>query len=104
MSALFAATYVDRVIALVMYGSYAKGSWTEDYPWAPTPEQAAAGAELIEERWGQGFWLDAFAPSFAEDPDLVRWWARMSAKRQVPLWPRRSAASPPKSTSARSCP
>ena len=46
MSALFAATYVDRVIALVMYGSYAKGSWAEDYPWAPTPEQAAAGAEL----------------------------------------------------------
>ena len=26
MSALFAATHVERVIALVMYGSYAKGS------------------------------------------------------------------------------
>ena len=32
MSALFAATYVDRVIALVMYGSYAKGSWAEGLP------------------------------------------------------------------------
>jgi len=84
MSALFAATYVDRVIALVMYGSYAKGSWAEDYPWAPTPQQAAAGAELIEEGWGQGFWLDVFAPSFAEDPDLVRWWARYERQAASP--------------------
>ena len=30
MSALFAATHVDRVTALVMYGSYARGSWAED--------------------------------------------------------------------------
>jgi class 3 adenylate cyclase/pimeloyl-ACP methyl ester carboxylesterase len=84
MSALFAATHVDRVIALVMYGSYAKGSWAEDYPWAPTSEQTAAGAELIEEGWGQGFWLDAFAPSFAEDPKLVRWWARYERQAASP--------------------
>jgi class 3 adenylate cyclase len=84
MSALFAATHVDRVAALVMYGSYAKGSWAEDYPWAPTPEQAAAGAELIEDGWGQGFWLDAFAPSFAADPELVRWWARYERQAASP--------------------
>jgi hypothetical protein len=76
MSALFAATHVDRVIALVMYGSYAKGSWAEDYPWGPKPEQTAAGVELIDEGWGHGFSLEVFAPSFAEDPKLVRWWAR----------------------------
>jgi class 3 adenylate cyclase/pimeloyl-ACP methyl ester carboxylesterase len=84
MSALFAATHVERVIALVMYGSYAKGSWAEDYPWAPTPEQTAAGAELIEEGWGQGFWLDVYAPSFAEDPKLVRWWARYERQAASP--------------------
>ena len=84
MSALFAATHVDRVIALVMYGSYAKGSWAAEYPWAPTPEQAAAGAELIQEGWGQGFWLDVFAPSFAEDPNLVRWWARYERQAASP--------------------
>jgi class 3 adenylate cyclase len=84
MSALFAATHADRVTALVMYGSYAKGSWAEDYPWAPTPEQAAAGAELIEDGWGHGFWLDAFAPSFAADPLLVRWWARYERQAASP--------------------
>ena len=84
MSALFAATHVERVIALVMYGSYAKGAWAEDYPWAPTPEQTAAGVELIEEGWGQGFWLDVYAPSFAEDPKLVRWWARYERQAASP--------------------
>jgi class 3 adenylate cyclase len=84
MSALFAATHVHRVEALVMYGAYAKGSWAEDYPWAPTPEQSAAGAELIEDAWGQGLWLDAFAPSFAGDPQLVRWWARYERQAASP--------------------
>jgi class 3 adenylate cyclase len=67
-----------------MYGSYARGSWAEDYPWAPTVEQAAAGAELIEDAWGQGVWLDAFAPSFAADPRLVRWWARYEREAASP--------------------
>jgi class 3 adenylate cyclase/pimeloyl-ACP methyl ester carboxylesterase len=84
MSALFAATHVERVIALVMYGSYAKGSWAEDYPWGPKPEQTAAGAELIDEGWGQGFSLEVFAPSFAEDPKLVRWWARYERQAASP--------------------
>jgi class 3 adenylate cyclase/dienelactone hydrolase len=88
MSALFAATYVDRVSALVMYGSYAKGSWAEDYPWAPTPEQAAAGADLIADGWGQGFSLDVFAPSFAADPALVRWWARYERQAASPAMAR----------------
>jgi class 3 adenylate cyclase/pimeloyl-ACP methyl ester carboxylesterase len=84
MSALFAATHVDRVIALVMYGSYAKGSWAEDYPWGPKPEQTAAGAELIDEGWGQGFSLELFAPSFAEDPELIHWWARYERQAASP--------------------
>src|SRR6478609_7059916 len=33
MSILFAATYPDRTRALVLYGSYAKRLWSDDYPW-----------------------------------------------------------------------
>jgi class 3 adenylate cyclase len=84
MSALFAATHVDRVRALVMYGSYAKGSWAEDYPWAPTPQQGEAGAELIEAAWGQGVWLDALAPSFAGDAELLRSWSRYERQSASP--------------------
>ena len=54
MSALFAATHADRTRGLIMYGSYAKGSATDDYPWAPTWEQVEAAAEMIDAEWGQG--------------------------------------------------
>ena len=39
MSMLFAATYPERTVALVLHGSYAKGMWSKDYPWAKTREQ-----------------------------------------------------------------
>jgi class 3 adenylate cyclase len=76
MSALFAATHPDRTRALIMYGSYAKGLADEQYPWAPEPEQIEAAAAMIAETWGSGMWLDAYAPSIADDPTVVRWWAR----------------------------
>jgi class 3 adenylate cyclase len=75
MSALFAATHTDRTQALVMYGSYARGSATDDYPWAPEWDQVEAAAEMIEAEWGQGVWLDVYAPSVAADPEFARWWA-----------------------------
>jgi len=33
MSILFAATYPERVWALVLYGAYARALWAPDYPW-----------------------------------------------------------------------
>ncbi len=74
MSALFAAIHADRTRALIMYGSYARGSATDDYPWAPTWEQVEAAAEMIDGEWGQGMWIDAYAPSAANDPEFARWW------------------------------
>jgi class 3 adenylate cyclase len=76
MCALFAATHPERTRALVMYGSYAKGIATEDYPWAPVREQIELGSELIEEEWGTGVFLDVYAPSRADDPEFARWWAQ----------------------------
>jgi class 3 adenylate cyclase len=75
MSALFAAIHADRTRALIMYGSYARGSAADDYPWAPTPEQVEAAAEMIDAEWGQGMWIDAYAPSAAGDPEFARWWS-----------------------------
>ena len=41
MGTLFAATYPERVRALVLYGTYAKRRDPDvDYPWAPTWERA----------------------------------------------------------------
>ncbi len=76
MCALFAATHPERTRALVMYGSYAKGTAAEDYPWAPEREQVEMGGEMIEEEWGTGVSLEVYAPSRADDPEFVRWWAQ----------------------------
>jgi class 3 adenylate cyclase len=76
MSALFAASHPDRTEALVMYGSYAKGIADDDYPWAPVQMQAEMGAEMIEVEWGSGVMIDVYAPSKADDPEFVRWWAQ----------------------------
>lgn len=67
MSALFAATYPDRTSALVMYGSYAKRVWSEDYPWAPTPEERQKFFEAIQQGWGGVVDLATLAPSAASD-------------------------------------
>jgi class 3 adenylate cyclase len=76
MCALFAATHPERARALIMYGSYAKGIGTEDYPWAPAREQVEMGGEMIELEWGSGVFLDVYAPSRADDPEFARWWAQ----------------------------
>lgn len=52
MSMLFAATYPDRVSALIMQGCFACWTWAPDHPWAPTAEQHAARIERVENEWG----------------------------------------------------
>jgi pimeloyl-ACP methyl ester carboxylesterase len=72
MSALFAATYPERAIALVTFGIFAKRLRTADYPWAPTPEERRRDIELVEREWGREMDLDVLAPSAAADPEFKR--------------------------------
>jgi pimeloyl-ACP methyl ester carboxylesterase len=79
MSILFAATYPDRVSALILWGSDVKGVRTDDYPWAPSFEEAIRSVEDAGARWGTsdycGDVLRAAVPSVADDADFRRWWA-----------------------------
>jgi pimeloyl-ACP methyl ester carboxylesterase len=63
MSALFAATYPERTVALALYGTFAKRIWSPDYPWAPTPEARQAELEKLEGNWAERMDLDQLAPS-----------------------------------------
>src|SRR5207249_6558328 len=48
MSILFAATYPQRVLALVCAGGMARATYAEDYPWGtPTQALVQSGEELI---------------------------------------------------------
>jgi class 3 adenylate cyclase len=75
MAALFAATYPERTSALILYGSYAKRTWSEDYPWAPTREERERWIDSLESGWGTGGELPALAPSVAHDESFARWMA-----------------------------
>ena len=52
-AALFAATYPTRTTALIMYGAYAKGSWSADYPLGETPGEFERTIKDTEEAYGK---------------------------------------------------
>ncbi len=78
MSILFAATYPERVTALILYGAAARSAWAPDYPWASTDAQFQEGLEAMEREWGHTVNLARWAPSRADDEQFARWFARYS--------------------------
>jgi len=72
LSALFAATYPERVSALELYGTYAKRLGPDgDYPWCETAEERAAYAAAAEREWGVDADMSRMAPS--ADEQLKHW-------------------------------
>ena len=73
MSILFAATYPERTAALILYGTYAKKSWSVDNPHGWTDERWATVFENTEKFWGtpKGIDLAMWAPSIADDPQAA---------------------------------
>ncbi len=76
MSALFAATYPERVSALVMSGCFPKWIKDDDYQWAPTREQHEAASDAYETHWGTSIGFKTIAPSVADDERCKSWWAK----------------------------
>ena len=67
MSVLFSATYPKRTISLVTFGVFAKRLRSDDYPWAPTPEEREETIAFIEQNWGGTMDISDLAPSVAGD-------------------------------------
>jgi pimeloyl-ACP methyl ester carboxylesterase/DNA-binding winged helix-turn-helix (wHTH) protein/class 3 adenylate cyclase len=75
MCSLFAATYPEKTLALVMIGTYAKRIRDEQYPWGPTTEQRQHFFDEIRSDWGGPVGLEERAPSAANEPQFRDWWA-----------------------------
>ena len=75
LCSLYATTYPERTLALVMIGTYAKRRWAPDYPWAPTPEQRESFFEEIRHDWGGPVGLETRAPSKLRDSAFREWWS-----------------------------
>src|SRR4051794_14793884 len=63
MSALFAATHPERVLSLILFGSFSRGLEFDDWG---DPELTKRSRELVS-RWGDGSSLELFAPSIATE-------------------------------------
>jgi pimeloyl-ACP methyl ester carboxylesterase/class 3 adenylate cyclase len=60
LAILFAATYPERVSALVLWDTYARGLEAPDYPIGLDPQVAAEFISAIGEAWGKGHALGPF--------------------------------------------
>jgi pimeloyl-ACP methyl ester carboxylesterase/DNA-binding winged helix-turn-helix (wHTH) protein len=75
MCSLFAATYPEKTLALVMIGTYAKRIRDAEYPWGPTTEEREHFFDEMREHWGGPVGLEERAPTMANDPEFREWWA-----------------------------
>jgi pimeloyl-ACP methyl ester carboxylesterase len=85
MSILFAATYPERVEALVCCGGMARSTEADDYP-IGTPAGALRESlvELIAPHWGTGAMIEVAAPSIAGDPEARAAFARLERMSASP--------------------
>jgi pimeloyl-ACP methyl ester carboxylesterase len=77
VSALFAATYPDRVSSLILYASAVAGLPDDDFPWAPRREDYEEYQRQVAETWPNLPWLNTLSPSTTGDERYGEWRARM---------------------------
>ncbi len=78
LSALFAATYPDRVNALVLSGVAADGEHTL------VGRSRDEMLDAIDSSWGDGALVHMFAPSQVGNREFVEWWGRMQRSALSP--------------------
>ncbi|MHB8588997.1 MAG: adenylate/guanylate cyclase domain-containing protein [Candidatus Dormibacteraceae bacterium] len=80
MTILFAATYPDRTIAAILYGTAPRSAWAPDFPWGSTPEAFGKAVADTEAHWGERAHTDRMltwlAPSRTGDLAFKDWLTR----------------------------
>lgn len=84
MAMMFAATYPDRVAALLLYGTFARLPYADDYPHGPKPEATQRWLSTIESSWGTGKLSRSFGPSAIDDPATMRILGRLERMAMSP--------------------
>jgi class 3 adenylate cyclase len=85
MCILFAATYPQRVSALICSGGLARSTYAPDYPWgAPAAGILESAEELILPNWGDGSMIDISAPSQADNAETRAFYGRLERSTASP--------------------
>jgi class 3 adenylate cyclase len=76
MAMLFAALYPERTSALVIYESYARALWADDYPFGLEPEALQQMRDLMVSQWGHDIDFERWAPSVKDDVRLQAYYSK----------------------------
>ena len=77
MLALYAASFPERVSALVLGASYPRRTVAPEYPWGLDAEQQSRILAAYDRRWGtKEFGVEKPAPSLADDARFRDWYAQ----------------------------
>jgi class 3 adenylate cyclase len=77
MAAMFAATYPDRVSALILYAAFSRATWAPGYEFAWSAEERQVRMDELVKHWGEGWVAAGVAPSRMADPDFLEWAGRL---------------------------
>ncbi|MGI8878003.1 MAG: alpha/beta fold hydrolase [Candidatus Limnocylindria bacterium] len=93
MATLFAATYPDRTIGLILHGSKPRWAWAPDWPYGTTQEEfeqtwRTAAERNHEDDFSTERWRRWMGSTLHDDPSFREWWQRMRDR-----WPRRQRAT-----------
>jgi pimeloyl-ACP methyl ester carboxylesterase/class 3 adenylate cyclase len=78
LSILFAATYPERALGLVLYGTAARFGWAPDFPWGSTEETWREYMDQMDRAWGTREFAEWVvrswgAPARVDDHGLIDW-------------------------------
>jgi class 3 adenylate cyclase len=83
---LFAATYPERTLALVIHGAYPSARWEPEAPWGWREDEFAERLAAIEQSWGTEEFLirEIFLPEMTEDPEILQWFTTYTRRGASP--------------------
>jgi class 3 adenylate cyclase len=86
MSMLFAASFPQRTVALLLCGAEVKEETTEDWPWGEsTREEFEEDMVGLPERWSSvPSSLKVFVRDWGDDPQVLEWFARLKVQSASP--------------------
>lgn len=80
IAVLFAATYPERTLGLVLYDPSVRGRRADDYPWARDDDEWRGWLREVGNNWGTAEFLDRYladySPSVATDDEFRSWFVR----------------------------
>lgn len=73
LAILMAATYPERITHLILFGSFAKGSFSDN---VEANTQYELFIDKMVNNWGKPETLEPWAPDYIHDTFLMEWWGR----------------------------